>query len=180
MTDSAEGARQGDLQASLVFALSILASLRRSVLPPPAAPAEEMRGPTEAAVAEATAVSVMDDISFIGSVRGAMASFDRLKADPELAEMEVVLAKTQVLWPHASPPSREVEVACAERGLRLVCGSMAVLGAMVGAYAIQSPLFSMRPSPNTLVSSMRLAILLCRSSWFLLCFVCVRPLASFI
>ena len=84
---SAEGARQGCVLGSILFCFGIHAAFKAAA----------------AARADTTARAIADDFTAVGSFPDAIATFEKLLAQPGV---KLNLRKTSILWPHVHPTPR--------------------------------------------------------------------------
>ena len=113
---SAEGVKQGDVLAPLLFSLSVQDYFAECLRDVP-----DVRG-----------VAIFDDFNLVGHPTSVLNVYDRLSQVIRPGGLQLRPDKCKVLWPHIAPVSPELDAAILKRGLSLVYGAMPVLGGIVG------------------------------------------------
>lgn len=115
---SRQGSRQGDPIGGTAFAIAIQ----------PAFEACKSK-----AAAASTAVAIMDDLALSTCPASVLPAISELKLQLDKLNLSLNLSKCRVLWPHsAGEPQREFVEQCSKIGIKIVSGSMQLLGAMIG------------------------------------------------
>lgn len=120
---SAEGVRQGDPLAAVVFALSMEHIYNAAI----AVGNSDLTDPT----ARCTGVSVLDDFTIVGHHRAVFRAYDEFRRLCALEHIRLNGDKCKVLCPHAPAIPAHVLGECGRRAIAVVSNGMKVLGGML-------------------------------------------------